>query len=80
MKIPDELSHVLTSSPDTVSGAVCFKDTRVPVTTLFDYIASGESLDEFLIGFPGVSREQAIAVLRWQSKESRRLLDQDIVA
>lgn len=46
-----------------MSGAPCFDGTRVPVKNLFDYLAGGESLDEFLDGFPGVTREQAEAVL-----------------
>ena len=46
-----------------MSGAPCFAGTRVPVKNLFDYLEGGESLDEFLEGFPGVTRDQAIAVL-----------------
>lgn len=80
MKIPDELQDILSSDPEIVSGAVCFKGTRVPVTILFDYFSSGYSLLEFLKGFPGVTREQAIAVLEWQANESRRLMDLEIVA
>jgi uncharacterized protein (DUF433 family) len=48
---------------ERVSGAPCFAGTRVPIKNLFDYIEAGEPLDEFLEGFPGVSREQAITVL-----------------
>jgi len=40
-----------------------FAGTRVPVDTLFDYLAAGETLDEFLKQFPTVSRDQAIALL-----------------
>jgi uncharacterized protein (DUF433 family) len=40
-----------------------FKGTRVPVRTVFDYLADGCSLDEFLDNFPSVSRENAILVL-----------------
>ena len=43
---------------------------RVPVQTLFDYLENGEPLDEFLTGFPTVSRELAIQVLE-ESKELR---------
>src|ERR1700753_855300 len=46
-----------------VSGAPCFYGTRVPLKNLFDSLAAGETLDEFLDGFDGVSREQALAVL-----------------
>ena len=53
--------------PATVS-----QRTRMPVKTLFDYLADGLSLDYFLETFPSVTREQAAAVLRhgWQRIES----------
>src|SRR5690242_11472977 len=50
-------------NPRRVSGAPCFYGTRVPLKNLFDSIAAGETLDEFLDGFEGVSREQALAVI-----------------
>jgi len=46
-----------------MSGALCFKETRVPVQTPFDYLQAGSPLDESLENFPTVSREAAIAVL-----------------
>jgi uncharacterized protein (DUF433 family) len=58
-------------NPKRLSGAPCFAGTRVPIKTLFDYINGGEPLDDFLEGFPGVTREQAVAVL--QSAESELL-------
>ncbi|MBA3441434.1 MAG: DUF433 domain-containing protein [Pyrinomonadaceae bacterium] len=51
------------TDPERMSGAPCFDGTRVPIKNLFDYLAAGESIDEFLEGFPGVTREQAEAVL-----------------
>jgi uncharacterized protein (DUF433 family) len=66
LKQPDSLDHLsdlIIVHPDLVSGAPCFAGTRVPVKNLFDYLEGGESLDDFLEGFPGVSREQAIGVL-----------------
>ena len=50
-------------SPDRVSGAWVFRGTRVPVAALFENLESGARLEEFLEWFPGVSREQAEAVL-----------------
>ena len=44
-------------------GTPCFYGTRVPIKNLFDSLASGESLEDFLDGFEGVSRDQALAVL-----------------
>jgi uncharacterized protein (DUF433 family) len=50
-------------NPQRVSGAPCFHGTRVPIKNLWDYLEGGEPLDEFLDGFEGVSREQAVGVL-----------------
>lgn len=49
--------------PETLGGTPVFKDTRVTVRTLFDYIEGGESLEEFLDDFPSVLRKHALEVL-----------------
>jgi uncharacterized protein (DUF433 family) len=46
-----------------MSGAAVFAGTRVPVETIFDYLAGGHTLDEFLDDFPTVRREQALELL-----------------
>jgi uncharacterized protein (DUF433 family) len=46
-----------------MSGSAVFHGTRVPVQTLLDYLEGGESIDDFLEGFPSVGREQVIAFL-----------------
>ncbi len=51
-----------------MGGTPVFRGTRVPVQTLLDYLESGESVDDFLAGFPSVTREQVIAFLR-EAKE-----------
>lgn len=56
-------SPLITRSPERLSGAAVFAGTRVPVQTLIDYVADGESLATFLDDFPDVSREHAVAVL-----------------
>ena len=53
----------ISRDPETMSGALCFKGTRVPVQNLFDYLEGSCSLEEFLEDFPSVSREAAVAVL-----------------
>jgi uncharacterized protein (DUF433 family) len=58
-----ELTQVIHSDPEILGGTPVFIGTRVPVQSLFDYLEGGETLDEFLHGFPSVTREQAIAVL-----------------
>lgn len=57
-------SDIITTDPQIMSGTPVFTGTRVPVATLIDYLAAGETLEEFLDGFPGVRREQAEAFLR----------------
>jgi uncharacterized protein (DUF433 family) len=49
--------------PEVLGGALVFAGTRVPVRSLFDHLEGGDSLDDFLEGFPTVSREQAVAAL-----------------
>ncbi len=48
---------------EIMSGASCFAGTRVPIQNLIDYLEGGDSIEEFLDGFPSVSREQVIAFL-----------------
>ena len=55
---------IISCSPDILGGTPVFAGTRVPVQTLLDYIEGGESIDDFLEGFPTVSREQVIAFLQ----------------
>jgi uncharacterized protein (DUF433 family) len=78
--IPKELEGILVSTPDTLSGAVRFADTRVPVQALLDTLAFDGTLDDFLVGFPDVSRAQAQAVIRWEQGVSRTALGLQSVA
>jgi uncharacterized protein (DUF433 family) len=54
---------VITRNPEVMGGTPVFTGTRVPVQTLLDYLEAGETIDEFLIGFPSVSRDQVVAFL-----------------
>ena len=60
--------QIITSSPDVMGGTPVFSGTRVPIQTLIDYIKGGESIDDFLDGFPTVTRDQIIAFLE-EAKE-----------
>ncbi|MCW5933525.1 MAG: DUF433 domain-containing protein [Fimbriimonadia bacterium] len=51
-----------------MSGEPCFSGTRVPVKTLFDYLMGGDTLEDFLEGFPSVSREHALKALELAKK------------
>jgi len=54
------LDEIVWVDPDRMSGEPCFKGTRVPVQALIDHIEGNSTLDDFLEGFPSVTREQAI--------------------
>lgn len=58
-----KLDSVIVQDPEIHSGEPVFRGTRVPFQTLLDYLEGGDTLDEFLEQFPGVSREQAISAL-----------------
>ena len=57
------ISSVVHSDPDILGGTPVFVGTRVPVRTLLDYLAAGDTFEEFLDHFPTVSREQAVAAM-----------------
>lgn len=58
-------SLVVHADREILSGTPVFVGTRVPVRTLLDYLEAGDPLDEFLEDFPSVTREQAVAALRF---------------
>ena len=56
-------SPLITSDPKRMGGKPCFTGTRIPVEILFDFLADGAPLDEFLTSYPDITREHAVAVL-----------------
>jgi uncharacterized protein (DUF433 family) len=62
-------SLIISVSPNVMSGTPIFAGTRVPIQTLFDYLKAGESIDDFLDGFPTVTREQVITLLEEAGKQ-----------
>lgn len=54
---------IISRSADVMGGTPVFAGTRVPVQTLLDYLEAGETIDNFLDGFPTVSRDQIVAFL-----------------
>ena len=58
-----DVSAVFHSDPEIMGGTPVFTGTRVPVQNLVDYLEGGESIDEFLAGFPTVKREQVIGFI-----------------
>ena len=61
---------VIVKNPEILGGTPVFRGTRVPIQTLFDYLEGGETPEDFLEGFPTISREMAVAAL----EEAKHLL------
>ena len=59
----DDLKGIVHSDPEIMGGTPVFVGTRVPLQNLIDYLEGGESIADFLDGFPAVKREQVIAVI-----------------
>ena len=57
------IKPLITRSPDVLGGIPVFAGTRVPIQTLLDYLEGGQTIDDFLEGFPTVTREQGVAFL-----------------
>lgn len=55
---------VVSVSSEILGGTPVFAGTRVPIQTFLDYLEAGDTIDEFLEGFPTVKREQLIAFLK----------------
>ena len=66
------MQAAITRDSDVMHGTPVFRGTRVPVQTLFDYLENGEPLDEFLAGFPTVSRELAV-----QTAQEKRVREKE---
>jgi len=66
--------QIITSSPDVMGGTPVFAGTRVPVQTLLDYLKAGESIDDFLEGFPTVTRKQVIAFLEEAEEQITKMV------
>ena len=65
---------IITASPDVMGGTPVFAKTRVPVQTLLDYLKAGESIDDFLEGFPTVTKEQVVAFLEEAEEQIVKML------
>ncbi len=61
-----ETLEAVERTPDTLSGAWVFRNTRVPVAALFENLRDGATIEQFLEWFPGVTRAQVEAVLDYE--------------
>jgi uncharacterized protein (DUF433 family) len=62
--------RIIVRNPEVRGGTPVFRGTRVPIQTLFEYLEGGETLEDFLEGFPTVTRDAALAAL----EEAKQLL------
>lgn len=68
MQISSMKCAEITVDKDILGGTPVFKGTRVPIQSLFEHLEAGDSLAQFLEGFPSVSKEQSISVLKHAEK------------
>ena len=68
MKLP-----VITVCDEIMGGTPVFAGTRVPIQTLIDFLKAGETIDDFLEGFPTVTREQAIEFLQQAEAQMEKI-------
>jgi uncharacterized protein (DUF433 family) len=64
------VEHAIIRDPEIMHGTPVFRGTRVPLQTLFDYLEGGDTLEDFLTGFPTVPRQLALDAL----EEAKQLL------
>ena len=64
---------VVSSSKEIMGGTPVFTGTRVPIQTLIDYLTAGDSIEEFLDGFPTVRREQVVEFLQQAEKQMEKI-------
>ena len=67
---------LVVSDPGILGGKPVFRGTRLPVETLFQYLADNQTLDYYLETFPSVTREQVLAVLRY----GQQRIEQELAA
>jgi uncharacterized protein (DUF433 family) len=65
-------NNIVSRNKEILGGTPVFKGTRVPVKTLWDYLKAGDTVEDFLEGFPSVSRKQAIALIE---RAQRKMTD-----
>ena len=75
-KTHEAAGGLVISDPDVLGGKPVFRGTRLPVSTLFEYLADGLSLDYFLESFPSVTREQAVGILHY----GQRRIEEELAA
>ncbi len=74
------LADIITISPEIQSGAPVFAKTRVPIKILFDYLKSGDTIEEFLTDYPSVKKEQVVQLLELLEKHYALTANEESIA
>lgn len=61
-------NNIISRNKDILGGTPVFRGTRVPIKALWDYLKSGDTVEDFLEDFPSVEREQVIALIERAQK------------
>ena len=72
MTVPKGLEQVLKIDPQIMHGKLCFAGTRVPLTIFLDNLKDGMGVDEFLVNYPTITRDQAQSVVEWENTALRQ--------
>ena len=75
MEAQKVIGNLIWVDSDRVSGSPCFYGTRVPIEILFDYIEGGDTIEEFLVSYPGVSRVQVLGVIALSRKGVEQIIE-----
>jgi len=63
-----DAKQIVHTDPEILGGTPVFIGTRVPVHALIDFLEGGDTIEDFLENYPGVSREQVVAFLEEASE------------
>jgi uncharacterized protein (DUF433 family) len=69
------LDEVVSVNPQRMSGAPCFRVTRVPVQSLIDFLEGGETIDQFVQLYPSITRQQVLTVLDFANDHILNVFD-----
>ena len=66
-------NSVVSISKEIMGGTPVFAGTRVPIQTLIDFLTAGDTIDDFLEGFPTVTREKVVTYLQQSELQMEKL-------
>jgi uncharacterized protein (DUF433 family) len=61
----------ITMTPGVMGGKACIKGTRITVEALIDHLSAGETIDDLLEGYPGITQDDVRAALAYAADHLR---------